>query len=35
LGIILSYLPRPLPKFIFQSFRQLRPQDYTERVRNN
>jgi glycosyltransferase involved in cell wall biosynthesis len=33
LGFILSYLPGSLRKFIFQRFRQIRPKDYTEKVR--
>ncbi|MEL6230990.1 MAG: glycosyltransferase family 2 protein [Cyanobacteria bacterium J06627_3] len=34
LGQVLSYLPLGLRKLAFQGFRQLRPQDYSERVRN-
>ncbi len=34
LGKILSYLPLGLRQLAFQGFRQLRPQDYSERVRN-
>ncbi|MGD1855648.1 MAG: glycosyltransferase family 2 protein [Leptolyngbyaceae cyanobacterium] len=34
LGRILSYLPLSLRQLAFQGFRQLRPQDYSERVRN-
>lgn len=33
LGLILSYLPVNFRQFILQSFRQLRPKDYTEKVR--
>lgn len=33
LGLILSYLPMNLRNFALQTFRQLRPQDYTEQVR--
>lgn len=33
-GLLLSYLPLELRKTVFQSFRQVRPQDYSERVRN-
>lgn len=33
LGLILSYLPASLRQFALQSFRQTRPKDYTERVR--
>ena len=32
-GLILSYLPLSLRKFVFQGYRQLRPKDYTEQVR--
>ncbi len=34
LGIILSYLPTNLQQFALQSFRQIRPKDYTEKVRS-
>ncbi|MEO0350846.1 MAG: glycosyltransferase family 2 protein [Cyanobacteria bacterium P01_A01_bin.15] len=34
LGRVLSYLPLGLRQLAFQRFRQLRPQDYSERVRN-
>ena len=34
LGQALSYLPLGLRQLAFQGFRQLRPQDYSERVRN-
>ncbi|MEM9978371.1 MAG: glycosyl transferase family 2, partial [Cyanobacteria bacterium P01_D01_bin.2] len=34
LGRVLSYLPLGLRQLAFQGFRQLRPQDYSERVRN-
>ncbi|WP_442786280.1 glycosyltransferase family 2 protein [Leptothoe sp. PORK10 BA2] len=34
LGKVLSYLPLGLRQIAFQGFRQLRPQDYSERVRN-
>ena len=34
LGQVLSYLPLGLRQLAFQGFRQLRPQDYSERVRN-
>ena len=33
-GMALSYLPVGLRKWVFQSFRQVRPKDYSERVRN-
>jgi glycosyltransferase involved in cell wall biosynthesis len=33
LGIILSYLPLNLRQLVFQSFRQVRPKDYTEKLR--
>ncbi|MBD2504387.1 glycosyltransferase family 2 protein [Anabaena azotica] len=33
LGLLLSYLPIYLRKFALQVFRQLRPKDYTEQVR--
>jgi glycosyltransferase involved in cell wall biosynthesis len=33
LGIMLSYLPGNLRQLAFQMFRQMRPKDYTERVR--
>ncbi|BCL34897.1 glycosyltransferase family 2 protein [Nostoc sp. MS1] len=33
LGLILSYLPINLRKFALEAFRQLRPKDYTEQVR--
>jgi glycosyltransferase involved in cell wall biosynthesis len=33
-GFLLSYVPLPLRRLIFQSFRQVRPKDYSERVRN-
>ncbi|HAG83983.1 MAG TPA: glycosyl transferase family 2 [Cyanobacteria bacterium UBA12227] len=32
-GLILSYLPLSLRKFVFQGYRQFRPKDYTEQVR--
>lgn len=34
LGQLLSYLPLHLRQLVFQGFRQLRPEDYSERVRN-
>ena len=34
LGKFLSYLPMGLRQLVFQGFRQLRPADYSERVRN-
>ncbi|MBT9313807.1 glycosyltransferase family 2 protein [Leptothoe spongobia] len=34
LGQALSYLPLGLRQLAFQGFRQIRPQDYSERVRN-
>ncbi|MEM6253960.1 MAG: glycosyltransferase [Cyanobacteria bacterium P01_D01_bin.156] len=34
IGRILAYLPLSWRKLAFQGFRQLRPQDYSERVRN-
>ncbi|NEQ50183.1 MAG: glycosyltransferase family 2 protein [Leptolyngbya sp. SIO3F4] len=34
LGQVLSYVPLGLRQLAFQGFRQLRPQDYSERVRN-
>ena len=34
LGKLLSYLPLSLRQIVFQGFRQLRPADYSERVRN-
>ncbi|MEM9807681.1 MAG: glycosyltransferase family 2 protein [Cyanobacteria bacterium P01_D01_bin.56] len=34
LGKLLSYLPLALRQLAFQGFRRLRPQDYSERVRN-
>ena len=34
LGQLLSYLPLKLRQWAFQRFRQLRPEDYSERVRN-
>jgi glycosyltransferase involved in cell wall biosynthesis len=33
-GSLLSYIPLGLRQLIFQSFRQVRPKDYSERVRN-
>jgi glycosyltransferase involved in cell wall biosynthesis len=33
LGLILSYLPVSLRQLAFQGFRQIRPKDYSERVR--
>ena len=33
-GRVLSYLPLGLRQLVFQGFRQLRPEDYSERVRN-
>jgi glycosyltransferase involved in cell wall biosynthesis len=33
-GQVLSYLPLGLRKLVFQGFRQVRPKDYSERVRN-
>ena len=33
-GQVLSYLPLGLRQLVFQAFRQLRPADYSERVRN-
>ena len=33
-GRVLSYLPLALRRWVFQSFRKARPQDYSERVRN-
>jgi glycosyltransferase involved in cell wall biosynthesis len=33
LGLVLSYLPASLRQLAFQSFRQARPKDYTEQVR--
>lgn len=33
-GRVLSYLPLKLRQLLFQGFRQLRPEDYSERVRN-
>ena len=33
-GMALSYLPVGLRKWVFQSFRQVRPKDYSERIRN-
>jgi glycosyltransferase involved in cell wall biosynthesis len=33
LGLILSYLPLGLRQIAFQGFRQMRPKDYTEQVR--
>lgn len=33
LGLVLSYLPGNLRQLVFQSFRKIRPQDYTEIVR--
>ncbi|AFY77786.1 MAG: glycosyltransferase [Hydrococcus sp. C42_A2020_068] len=35
LGLFLSYLPFSLRQTAFQSFRQLRPKDYTEKVRKS
>lgn len=32
-GMVLSYLPLALRRWVFQSFRKVRPQDYSERVR--
>lgn len=32
LGLILSYLPVSLRRIAFQGFRQIRSQDYSERV---
>ncbi|GBF79742.1 glycosyltransferase family 2 protein [Aphanothece sacrum] len=34
LGIIISYLPQNLREIMFQSFRKMRPKDYTEQVRS-
>lgn len=33
LGLVMSYLPASLRQVAFQSFRQMRPKDYTEKVR--
>ncbi len=33
-GTMLSYLPLGLRQWVFQSFRQVRPKDYSEQVRN-
>jgi glycosyltransferase involved in cell wall biosynthesis len=33
LGLVMSYLPANLRQMAFQSFRQMRPKDYTEKVR--
>jgi glycosyltransferase involved in cell wall biosynthesis len=33
-GMVLSYLPLALRRWVFNSFRKTRPQDYSERVRN-
>ena len=33
LGLILSYLPASWRQLAFQRFRQVRPKDYTEQVR--
>ena len=33
-GLILSYLPLGLRQLIFKQFRQVRPKDYSEKVRN-
>jgi glycosyltransferase involved in cell wall biosynthesis len=34
-GVIVSYLPNNFRNLIFQGFRQMRPKDYTERVRES
>lgn len=33
LGLVISYLPPSLRQIAFESFRQMRPKDYTEKVR--
>lgn len=33
-GTVLSYLPLKLRQWVFQGFRQVRPKDYSEQVRN-
>lgn len=33
IGLMMSYLPASLRQMAFQSFRQIRPKDYTEKVR--
>ncbi|MEN8446508.1 MAG: glycosyl transferase family 2, partial [Cyanobacteria bacterium J06555_13] len=33
-GQVLSYLPRWARSLAFQGFRQMRPKDYSEKVRN-
>lgn len=35
LGLVVSYLPKSLQQLAFQGFRQTRPKDYTERVRES
>jgi glycosyltransferase involved in cell wall biosynthesis len=35
LGVIVSYLPNNFRNLVFQGFRQMRPKDYTERVRES